>query len=269
VHGANRLASNSLLEGLVFAERIAADIAEKADLVDMVHLARGSDTAGNAAGAPVAIPPASPHQVPPAEVESGALVPLIAPEARAEIQRIMSQGAGVLRSADSLSHAAAALEAVHLNALRPDRSEGGEGGHGSATDRPETPKVGQPGVDSWETSNLLCVARVLVAAALEREETRGCHWREDCPERNDADWGSHLVARLRPDRGLVLRRTPGASFPPVHAGTDSRTGTQTGTRTQSGTAITAPATAIDPGTAAAPHTAVPVVPANLDAPREP
>ncbi|MFJ8000261.1 L-aspartate oxidase [Streptomyces sp. NPDC096310] len=196
VHGANRLASNSLLEGLVFAERIAADIAE-----------------GAARGAEGATPRRGPAEAAPLPVEpAGTLhLPLIAPEARAGIQRVMSQGAGVLRSAASLEAAAAALEAVFQQAPPP--------GADHPTD-PEPPagspgKAAVPGVDAWETTNLLCVARVLVATALERAETRGCHWREDRPERDDTDWRTHLVARLAPDRGLVLRRTATAAFPPV------------------------------------------------------
>ncbi len=38
----------------------------------------------------------------------------------------------------------------------------------------ENGKTSEPGVDTWEATNLLCVARVLVAAARLREETRGC-----------------------------------------------------------------------------------------------
>lgn len=172
VHGANRLASNSLLEGLVFAERIAADIASRAPLL---------------AGA--AAEPATPS-----------VLPLIAPEARADIQRIMSRGAGVLRSASSLADAAAALDAVHRNAVHDQEGSG---------------KTAEPGVEAWETSNLLCVARVLTTAALEREETRGCHWREDRPERDDADWRRHLVVRQAPGRSLVVRRTENTAFAPT------------------------------------------------------
>ncbi|MCM2394044.1 L-aspartate oxidase [Streptomyces albipurpureus] len=173
VHGANRLASNSLLEGLVFAERIAADIAERASL-----------------GALAAGPPQLP--------DTPCVLPLIDPDARAGIQRIMSLGAGVLRSAESLRDAAAALETVHSTAVSGDRAKNAE-----------------PGVDSWETSNLLCVARVLTAAAQERAETRGCHWREDHPDRDDTAWHRHLVVRIAPDRSLVVTRTEHTAFPPT------------------------------------------------------
>lgn len=182
VHGANRLASNSLLEGLVFAERIAADIAA-------------------VAAAPSPVPPAARPTT--ARAESAAVLPLIAPEARLKIQRIMSEGASVLRSATSLGVAAEALEAVFQEALRPADPTG-------------PGKPAQPGVESWETSNLLCVARVLVAAALEREETRGCHWRDDFPEREETDWRRHLVVRLGTGRALELSRTATPAFPAVH-----------------------------------------------------
>ncbi|MFD3544235.1 L-aspartate oxidase [Streptomyces sp. NPDC058655] len=172
VHGANRLASNSLLEGLVFAERIADDIV-------------AAPPAGSGPGVPVP-----------------ATGPLQPAEARYEVQRIMTDGAGVLRSAESLRTAAEALEALYATALN------GLEAHG---------KTAEPGVDTWEATNLLCVARVLVAAALRREETRGCHWREDRPDRDDAVWRRHLVVRLSATerRALVVLPTESADFPSV------------------------------------------------------
>ncbi|MBO0518063.1 L-aspartate oxidase, partial [Streptomyces beijiangensis] len=71
------------------------------------------------------------------------------------------------------------------------------------------------GVEAWEATNLLCVARVLVAAAQRREETRGCHWREDHPDREDEAWRRHLVVRLQPDRSLAVSTTDTAEFPPT------------------------------------------------------
>ena len=85
VHGANRLASNSLLEGLVFAHRIADDI-----------------TARLAAGD---LSPAGPL----ASVEDTTLV---ASNERTGIQRAMTVGAGAVRSADSLAQAAKKLEII-------------------------------------------------------------------------------------------------------------------------------------------------------------
>ncbi|MEE1738152.1 L-aspartate oxidase [Streptomyces sp. BE147] len=186
VHGANRLASNSLLEGLVFAERIAEDIAgntaEDGDLAEV--------TAGE-----------RPRRREPVSSGDGEPAPLLAPESRTAIQRIMTRGAGVLRSAESLAAAAEELEALH--------------GRLTADAGTAESKATVPGVEAWEVTNLLLVSRVLVAAARAREETRGCHWREDRPDRDDEHWRRHLVVRITPDRSLDLHRTETAAFPPV------------------------------------------------------
>ena len=81
VHGANRLASNSLLEGLVFSARIAADIAQ--NLI---------------------------AQLTPSKDNSKAI--LLDPSMRREIQLSMSRGAGVLRSSDSLLQTSAELTRI-------------------------------------------------------------------------------------------------------------------------------------------------------------
>ncbi|MEN3585676.1 L-aspartate oxidase [Streptomyces sp. ZYX-F-203] len=179
VHGANRLASNSLLEGLVYAERIAADIASGA----------------RAGGLPARVPGPVPHPEAPGH-------PLLPAEARFAIQRIMTEGAGVLRSAESLARAADRLHLLYAEARDALRERG---------------KTAEPGVDTWEATNLLCVARVLVAAAALREETRGCHWREDRPDRDDAAWRRHVVVRLGPDRALAVSTTGSTDFPPTAA----------------------------------------------------
>ena len=143
VHGANRLASNSLLEGLVFARRIASGIV---------------------AGLP---PQAEPGPSPDTEATWA-----VDPAVRAPLQREMSRGAGVLRSAASLHAVSTTLTAL--------------GAHRAAAN-----------TASWEAANLLTVASALVAAAYRREETRGCHWREDFPTVRD-EWRGHLLAGLDP-----------------------------------------------------------------------
>lgn len=170
VHGANRLASNSLLEGLVFAERTARHIT------------------------------ATSHNRPEPEIIEGTTLPLQAPDSRLAIQRIMTQGAGVVRSSSSLAEAAARLESLRADA---------------DAETPDDRKPAVPGVESWEATNLLCVARALVAAAQSREETRGCHWREDHDDRKDAAWQRHLIVTMRPDRSLAVRTTATAQFPPA------------------------------------------------------
>jgi L-aspartate oxidase len=149
VHGANRLASNSLLEGLVFATRIAARLAEELPVP----------------GEP--LPAAGPAW----SVDEAA---------RPELQRSMTDGAGVLRNAQGLATAAKALD--------------------SLLDR----RTAAVGPESWETTNLLTVASALVSAAALREETRGCHWREDHPD-TEPRWQARIVQCLRPDGGFDVR----------------------------------------------------------------
>jgi len=157
VHGANRLASNSLLEALVFAARIGAD------------LARGLPAQG------------APSPSPPGVAGDGVIAPggLVDPALRPELTRAMTEGAGVVRTASSLAGAAKEL------AVLP--------GRGSP----------QPGPASWGATDLHTVATLLVAAAARREETRGCHWREDFPAADDA-WRGHLLAVLDRDGALNL-----------------------------------------------------------------
>jgi L-aspartate oxidase len=90
----------------------------------------------------------------------------------------MTDGAGVLRSADSLAACRKTLDAVGERA-------GAE---------PET--------ETWEATNVHAVASALVAAARRREETRGCHWREDFPALDDR-WRGHFLTRLDDDGELV------------------------------------------------------------------
>ncbi|HEX3005089.1 MAG TPA: L-aspartate oxidase [Angustibacter sp.] len=85
VHGANRLASNSLLEGLVFAHRIAEDLTARL-------------TAGD-------LPPSEPVEQPGGET-------LLDPDRRIDVQLAMTAGAGAVRSAESLQHTGFELAAL-------------------------------------------------------------------------------------------------------------------------------------------------------------
>ena len=136
-HGANRLASNSLLEGLVFGTRISDDITK------------------NIA-----------EQGKPSEKKS--LEFLLDPAIKMTLQLAMSQGAGVMRSAQSLNETLATLQQL------------------------ATHTSDKPCIEAWEVSNLYLLATAIVRAALEREETRGSHWRSDFPESNNG-WIKRIV----------------------------------------------------------------------------
>ncbi len=141
VHGANRLASNSLLEGLVFSRRIAAVL--PAELREWSSAAADPRIAG-----------------------------VLPEDVRTPMQKLMTEQVGVLRSAPGLAAAAAGL-----GELAEHRSD-------------------EVGPGEWETTNLVTISTALTAAARLREETRGSHWRDDFPERDDPHWSGHVDVRL-------------------------------------------------------------------------
>ncbi len=146
IHGANRLASNSLLDGMVFAPRI------------LEAITAGKETA-EATGAMRCVLGGWPSRtLARPRPDRGERVSLDAGKAREEIQRTMTEGAGLLRSADSLDRTASALRSYAA-------------------------------ISDPEVANLVEVAGALVAAARAREESRGCHTRSDFP---DADPGYQL-----------------------------------------------------------------------------
>jgi L-aspartate oxidase len=105
---------------------------------------------------------------------------LIAPEARTEIANAMSVGAGVIRTRTSLESTA-----QHLDKIGETNSD-------------------KPCVEAWEATNLFTLAKVIVASALIREETRGSHWREDFPNESE-NWLRRIVENMD-SSGLLSHR---------------------------------------------------------------
>jgi L-aspartate oxidase len=163
VHGANRLASNSLLEGLVFGARAAAD---------MKTGARGACPARRPGWAQVDAPIAQalPDRRDPA-AGSGDLPGLDS------IRDLMWRSVGLFRTGASLQEAVARLDSVYA-------AEGAVFDAGSRSS-----------ADAWRRFNLLTVARLIARAALRREESRGGHYRADFPERDDLHWKVHFADR--------------------------------------------------------------------------
>jgi L-aspartate oxidase len=144
VHGANRLASNSLLESLVFAWRCAAFLLDE-DLANGMAARSSLDVFNSGQqGAP----PLLPVPQPPPVRNTNAVD-------RAALESLMWNAAGIERSAAGLQAAARQLDQWQAC---------------GAT------------IEDLETGNLLALARVLVAGALARRESRGAHFREDYPE---------------------------------------------------------------------------------------
>jgi L-aspartate oxidase len=157
VHGANRLASNSLLEGLVFGARAATAMQQA-----LTAAALGPDRR-------VAERASSPE--PRAATDHRSLT-------TTEVRDLMWKSVGLFRTCEGMEDAVAKLEAsyaAHRDALANARADDG---------------------DAWKQFNLVTVARLIARAALRRLESRGAHYRADFPAHDDLHWKAHVVDSL-------------------------------------------------------------------------
>jgi L-aspartate oxidase len=145
VHGANRLASNSLLEGLVFGARAAESMRSE------------SDAPVRTGGAQASLPLRKETSLPPVE------------EAIERLQQQMWEHAGLLRDAALLQSIDISAAESYVNA---------------------SPSSGWRRRE-YEGRSLARVARAIVVSALAREESRGAHFRNDFPQRDDLRFGVH------------------------------------------------------------------------------
>lgn len=179
VHGANRLASNSLLEGLVFGA-IAGQT--------MMKDAPAGKRKGQALpGSPAPLPDSfSAAQKDAAKnglaAKSGATAkngtakaPAAVCAVLTKIREVMWHDAGIMRSGKELAGAIKELETIEL----PRCDKSGRAGH--------------------ELRNLHTLALAMARAALAREESRGSHYRSDFPFRNDEDFEKHSALQKGKD----------------------------------------------------------------------
>jgi L-aspartate oxidase len=159
VHGANRLASNSLLEGLVFGARCGQ--------------AMIGDAPADKHKAPKPPPAAAAKAAHATNTHTSKSTNHHAhPPALDKIRDLMWRQVGILRNGKDLAAAITELQAIEL------------------------PKHAKPTRVDYETRNLHSLALAMARSALARDESRGSHYRSDFPYRNDEDFGKHsLIAK--------------------------------------------------------------------------
>jgi succinate dehydrogenase / fumarate reductase flavoprotein subunit len=165
VHGANRLGTNSLVDLVVFGKRggiAMAAYAKQASLrnIDKTEAPKTAESQleklRNGAG----------------DEKPGAI--------RKSLQLMMDEYVGVFRTGAGLQHA---LDQIKELQARFAKVKIDDKGFKFNTDLMET----------WELGCLLDLAEVTTVSALARQESRGGHYREDFPDRDDAKFLTHTV----------------------------------------------------------------------------
>jgi succinate dehydrogenase / fumarate reductase flavoprotein subunit/fumarate reductase flavoprotein subunit len=175
-HGANRLGGNGVAESTVFGARAGDTAAELASTLPLNDPDRGLvDASLRRALAPLRERGEAPARL------------------MAELKDVMWHRCGLVRSRDGLESAAASVADLLERVQR----------------------VAAPGGREWNLGwhqaldllNQLQVAQTIVAAALEREESRGAHFREDFPDRRDDAWLRYVVTRHASADGSLVTET--------------------------------------------------------------
>jgi succinate dehydrogenase / fumarate reductase flavoprotein subunit len=197
VHGSNRLGTNSLLDINVFGKRAGIAAAAYAATAAWVEV------------------PEDPEVGVVAELEemrTRAVGDRVA-DVRRDLQQTMDTNAQVFRTADSLKVALAdirVLQGRYRNVSVQDK------GRAFNTDL----------LEALELGFLLDIAEVVVVGALNRQESRGGHFREDFPTRDDAAYMQHTMAYRRPP-GVVAPSEPVSSDAAAAVAATDRSGDTT------------------------------------------
>jgi len=178
VHGANRLGTNSLLDLVVFGRRAGQHIG---DYVKDVAAPSVSQTAAATAGRWIE------HLTDGRTGPHGGHI-------MAEMQTAMMENVGIYRNAQDMQAAVNQIQNL-LERYRQVRVQ--DSGRAFNTDL----------LELIELRNLLDLSLLTAASALNRQESRGAHSREDFPDRDDDNWLKHSLAYLDGDTVRIEYKT--------------------------------------------------------------
>jgi succinate dehydrogenase / fumarate reductase flavoprotein subunit len=178
VHGANRLGTNSLVDLVVFGRRAGKHMLQFVQENDFHPLPKEPDYRAKAEVAWIL------------ENDGDERVATI----RAELQEAMMQDAGVFRTGEGLRHLQQKLAELRSRYTRIRIDD-----HGKA--------FNMDLVEAIELGFLLDCAEAIAISALARQESRGAHYREDFPQRDDVNWLKHTLV-TRTSGGLELSYKP-------------------------------------------------------------
>ena len=148
IHGANRLASNSLLEGLVFGRKIGFEVQK------IINENKESLEFEDFSIKPKRVPKVIDKE-----------------EIKLEIQNIMTKYVGIIRDREGLLYAKDKIN-EHYNNIK---------------------NMGNINTEDFELQNIILLSKLVIESALEREESRGAHYRRDFPETNDVKWKKNII----------------------------------------------------------------------------
>jgi succinate dehydrogenase / fumarate reductase flavoprotein subunit len=188
VHGANRLGTNSLLDIVVFGRRGGRDMARFVTEVDQPELPDGAEGEVRSRIE---------------RMKAGTGEENTA-DLRSELQEEMTANAMVFRTEDSLAHATGAVDELLTRYEQVGIDDKGDIFNYDLT-------------EALELGYLLELAKVTVASARARTESRGAHFRDDHPLREDDHWMKHTLAHREADGGVRLDYKPviGGNYEPM------------------------------------------------------
>lgn len=148
IHGANRLASNSLLEGLVFGHKIGYE-------VDRVLSNIGTFDKGF-------------HLK---YFKNRVKEEIDKKQIKLDIQNLMTKYVGIIRDKEGMLKAKRIVDQYYNSIL----------------------KMSNESIEDFEVQNMVLLAKLVIEAAIEREESRGAHYRIDFKDTDDKNWKRNII----------------------------------------------------------------------------